>query len=112
MKSLVVINKSHSLFSEQVALVGEDFERLDIPEEGLTLAQIEELARKLDRLDSQQEFRLVIASPIPALFKWLARLDLEFCVLHNDRRDAKEVPDGKGGKKVIHTVSATGWRLV
>ena len=111
MKSLVVINASHTLFPEQVALLGE-YERVDIPEAGLDLGGIRELASTMLKRAGKEKARIVVASPIPALFVFLAANGQKFYVFHNDKRDAKEVPDGKGGKKVVHAVSATGWQLV
>ena len=111
MKSLVVINASHTLFPEQVALLGE-YERIDVPETGLDLASIQVLAQTLAKRWIEEDSQIVVASPIPALFKALFSLDTGFHVFHNDKRDAREVPDGKGGVRVIHAVSSTGWQLV
>lgn len=110
----VVMNASHSLLSSQISLLGGEgnFEIVTIPGEGLTLPQIEDLVGQLaqdDFEDSQSS--LVVLSPIPALLAGLARKGVPFSVLHNDRREAKEIPDGKGGVKLIHVIAKEGWVL-
>jgi hypothetical protein len=40
--------------------------------------------------------------------KLVAATDKEFFVLHNDRREKKELPNGK----VIMTVAKEGWMIV
>lgn len=100
----VIINQQHSLFPQQESLLlakfGE-FERLNIPSEGMNLSQLSDLANGL-------EGDIVVASPIPALMKFLALLGKEFFVLHNDQRQKKELPNGK----VIMTVAQEGWVIV
>lgn len=66
---------------------------------------------------------VVFASPVPFLLKELSKLSVfaeyhgdhaeeaerySVLVFHNDRRDKKELPDGR----IIQTVAATGWQLV
>lgn len=112
---VVVINEQHSIMPDQERLLtadGSTFERLNIPAAGLTLDEIEKLAGRLEVMHDVQEKEIVVASPIPALMVALAfREHCNFLVFHNDKRDAKEVPDGNGGVKVIHTVAQTGWQL-
>lgn len=129
-KSLVIINDAHTLLEDQERVLDEKFgpegwERLNIPIEGLNLVQMEELCHKLNGED------VVFASPIPYLVMRLSTAAVQWWayeggsastppsinvrvvyVLHNDHRVAKEVPDGKGGVRMIHTVSPTGWVLV
>lgn len=100
----VVINETHSLFPQQEEILNSQFgsfERIDIPNEGLNLQGIKQLAEDL-------EGGVVVASPIPALFTFLSRERKEFSVFHNDKRDKKTLPNGK----VIHTVAKEGWVIL
>jgi len=69
------------------------------------------------------ENAVVFASPVPFLLKELAKRSMfaehhgdhaeeselySVLVFHNDRREKKELSDGR----IIQTVAATGWRLV
>ena len=70
------------------------------------------------------ENAVVFASPVPFLMKELAQKAIAYdwygdyegdlrhrydvLVFHNDRREKKELPDGR----IIQTVAATGWKLV
>ena len=113
MKVQVIINKAHTLMPDQVRVLDESFrqgwERYDVPETGWTLSQIRE-----DVLPELETAVTVFASPVPALILLLAgsRAGHGVYVFHNDKRLAKEVPDGKGGVRVIHTVATDGWELV
>ena len=65
-----------------------------------------------------ETFTLVFASPVPGLMALWARematMDgaANMSAFHNDCRVSKEVPDGKGGVRLIKTVAPTGWVLV
>jgi hypothetical protein len=116
----VIMNEQHSLLPEQEALLNDKFgkawEILPIPASGLKLAEMKELAKELSRVET------VFCSPIPALMILVAGehhydacqcdggcfFKLPMWVFHNDRRVAKELPNGK----VIHTVAKEGWQLV
>lgn len=122
-KILVVLNEQHKLLPEQVELLHQagKYEIVPIPATGWTLDQMEAEHKKL------MGNVVVFASPVPVL---LAKLSYssgyacdEHCrnlngplegvgtrvgVLHNDRREKKELPNGK----IIQTVAQTGWRLV
>jgi hypothetical protein len=128
-KAQVVINTNHQLLPEQERLLNQFFpygwERLDIPAEGLSLGQQVALCAKFNGED------VVFASPVPFLLARLAYASGAWdataatasnhmadevyigrvYVFHNDQRVAKEVPDGHGGVKVIHTVAPEGWTL-
>lgn len=112
-KVQVVINSAHNLMPDQVRVLDESFrqgwERYNVPESGWTLEQIRE-----DVLPELETAVTVFASPVPALILLLAgsRAGHGVYVFHNDNRVAREVPDGKGGVKVIHTVAPDGWVLV
>jgi hypothetical protein len=113
MRVQVIINKAHNLLPDQVRVLygafRQGWERYDVPESGWTLSQIRE-----DVLPELEDCITVFASPVPALILLLAcsRAGYGVYVLHNDRRVAREVPDGKGGVRVIHSVAPDGWELV
>ena len=113
-KTAVILNEQHSLLPAQTALLDAKFgaggwKIFPVPATGWTRQEIETLAVEL--AEPARALAVVFASPIPLLIARLAaRKDLVL-VFHNDRRVAKEVPDGKGGVKVIHTVAPDGWEL-
>lgn len=126
----VILNESHSLMEDQVRVLDEKFgegnwEILPVPAEGWTLSEMREVAHSL-------KGDVVFASPVPVLLSILSResgayyermvegLDhprnsiaiTRVLVLHNDRRDAKEIRLPNGETKLVHTVAKTGWTLV
>ena len=114
---LVVLNEDHLLLPAQTAALDAQFgpgswDILPIPRAGLTLDQIRELVEELSEARWSPDQAIVFASPIPAFISLAHRAGLDVRVFHNDRRVAREVPDGKGGVRVIHTVSAEGWVIV
>lgn len=113
MKNQVIINEQHSLFDEQIELLNKlvgDWERLNVPQSGWTLEEIQNIAYELYTQYCKRRFTTVFASPIPAMLKEI----LTYCdsdnvlVFHNDTRVKKELPNGK----VIMTISPVGWQLV
>lgn len=122
MKALVVFNQAHKLLPQQEELLNANFPRgwqiLPVPEEGWDFERQCELAAELC------EHPLVFASPVPFLLARVAAIKaaraqrdlfltikVDLWVFHNDSRVAREVPDGKGAVKVIHTVAPHGWIL-
>lgn len=119
-KALVIINEQHQLLPDQERVLlerFESFERVNVPAEGWTLPEIREQAQRL--WAGANGKAIVFASPVPALLAILVRWDGQMqgahamteqsvFVLHNDRRDKKELPGGK----VIMAVAAEGWQLV
>lgn len=122
MSCFVIINKSHRLLPDQEWLLNQTFSewvRWDVPEDGLTAdAQASAASVLADHM-------VVVASPVPFLTARLAAIkaamaqrslfidtQIDLWVFHNDKRVAKEVPDGKGGVRVIHTVAPEGWQLL
>lgn len=108
---ILIINKSHSVLPQQIEILG-DFERFDLPDTGATLKMVQG-----SYLESFEEFYfkgydIVFATPFAALMVTLQNAGIPFSCLHNDKRIAQEIPDGKGGVKVIHTVSPDGWVIV
>ncbi len=115
MKINYVINQAHSLMPEQDSILnsliheGDNLIRVDIPEEGLNLDKQIELAHSLMD-EMREEDYLVFVSPIPCMLGYIcAQIESSQNVLvfGNDRRDKKELPNGK----IIQTVSQTGWYL-
>lgn len=106
----VVMNEQHKLFPEQEKQLNEYFTAewkiLPIPKEGLKLVEIVGLLDKIKR--NNPDTILVFASPIPAMMKQASKCHLDFYVFHNDRREKKELPNGK----IIQVVAPTGWMIV
>ena len=121
----VVINETHTLMADQISAIkkwvaekwmGKWIEGVHIvlekiPAEGMVLAEIKKLSKKLsegrETIVEERE-TIVIASPIPALMSMLAAEGTDFFVLHNDKREKKELPNGK----IIMTVAKEGWVIV
>ena len=124
MKVYVIINEQHSLFPQQREILDQKFpswEFYKIPAEGLTLDEQRKIVQEL------KGNMIVFASPVPFLMKELAYIagfvDLinsedangllvgyktHVLVFHNDKREKKELPNGK----IISVVAETGWQLV
>lgn len=140
-RAKVILNESHRLLPDQERLLNENlpggWELLSVPADGWDLEQQLQVVDKL----RTETAPVVLASPVPVLLgklvssraarreallaeAWSPRcsddrarelhrvLPGPVLVLHNDSRVAREVPDGKGGVKVVHTVAPTGWQLV
>jgi hypothetical protein len=140
-RAKVVLNESHKLLPDQERLLNEQlldgWELLPVPADGWDLEQQLQLVDKL----RTETAPVVLASPVPVLLgklvssraarreallaeAWSPRcsehraseltkaLPGPVLVLHNDARVAREVPDGKGGVRVVHTVAPDGWQLV
>ena len=123
-KVYVIINEQHSLFTQQREILDQKFpswEFYKIPAEGLTLDEQRQVVQEL------KGNTVVFASPVPFLMKELAYIagfaDPANCelangllvgygthvlVFHNDKRQKRELPNGK----IISVVAETGWQLV
>lgn len=100
-KIFVVINEQHVLLEEQKEIINKNFpdwEYLKVPASGWDLKKIKEISQ------TYSGDKLIFVSPVPALM----RLHSNWSVFHNDRREKKELPNGK----IIMTVAETGWQLV
>ena len=122
MKVYVIKNEQHSLFDEQIQLLQDRFgsyEEYVVPAEGWTL---DEMKKHVEFLYQNADV-VVFASPVPYMLKELSAIAAQaydessgykrhrladVLVFHNDRREKKELPNGK----VIQKVSDTGWQLV
>lgn len=113
-KALIIINEQHTLLNEQKRLLDKHFksyEFLHVPASGWTLEEMEKIQYRLrDRI-------VVFVSPVPYLLacavRWsshgaLSSNATKVYIFTNDRREKKELPDGR----VIQTISPTGWQLV
>ncbi len=118
MKAIIIINETHSMMDEQKSIIEEryqNYEFLKVPSQGWTLEEMKEIRRKLwkEYMSSHGEMNIIFVSPVPYLLKEIALLGAEFTsfrvlVMHNDKREKKELPDGR----IISVVAQTGWQLV
>lgn len=110
----VIINEQHKLLMEQQQILRDsfgEFEVVPVPAQGWTLedmkAKINEIAKAV-----APGGVVIFASPIPYMIKELGvrsvKEDFEVKVFHNDRREKKELPDGR----IIQVVAQEGWQLV
>ena len=113
-KVIVIMNEQHTLLDEQKKILDETFktyEFLHVPADGWTLEEMDEIQYRLrDRI-------VVFVSPVPYLLacavRWSSHGALspnatKVYIFMNDRREKKELPDGR----VIQIISPTGWQLV
>jgi hypothetical protein len=108
MNAIVVINAQHNLLDEQRQLLEktfDSFEELKVPAEGWGKPTILAKAKEL----AESDHAVVILSPIPLLLGKVAasRGGRDTYVFHNDRREKKDLPNGK----IISVVAQTGWEL-
>jgi len=115
---LVIINEQHSLLPTQIALLKDKpIFLIKISASGVVLDDQACLAKTLSRILYHYPLTtLVFASPIPFLLREVM-IEVMFqdsadCarvrIFHNDRREKKELPDGK----INYTIPAEGWKLV
>jgi hypothetical protein len=112
-KAIVVLNEQHSLMSEQEEILKDTFDSFNIksvPANGWTLEEMRNIAIELSG-EMVKGVNIIFASPVPALMIFTAKLEMHnigrVAVFHNDRREKKELPNGK----IIFTVAQTGWEL-
>lgn len=124
MKNLVILNEQHTLLEQQEKVLENQlgsFEFLHVPATGWTLEQQKEVAQNV--LD-MGDVNVVFASPVPVLLGMLSftsgmgaeglnngvgavGVNTTVFILHNDKREKKELPNGK----VVFTVAQDGWQL-
>ena len=128
-RAIIIINEQHKLLTAQERLLDEQFSSWDVlsvPAKGWTydevLEQCEDILQALELILTIEgpgkpelgfpALTVVFASPVPAMMVVLGRAargaDLDVCAFHNDRREAKELPDGR----IVHTLSPEGWIIV
>lgn len=118
----VILNEQHSLMESQKAILDKTFgengwEFLKVPANGWTLEEQIEISKSLVGTVFEKS-TIIFASPIPVLMSRLSSLmgeqkalqiqGTQVFVMHNDRREKKELPGGK----VISVVAKEGWQLV
>lgn len=104
-KVLVILNEQHKLMESQKQILDlkfDNWELLSVPNDGWTKLQQEEVCRDI------QKHIVVFASPIPYLLGLVVKCGTLTYVLHNDKRDKKELPNGK----IISVVATEGWELL
>lgn len=114
-RATVFLNEQHSLLPSQEEALDARFERWEIhpvPATGWTIYEMDEQLNKLPPLSYA-----VFGSPIPYMIGTAAARARNdqwgVFILHNDKRQAKEVKDRETGQtKVIHTLAPDGWQLV
>lgn len=127
---ILIINEQHTLLPQQEKLLKEQFdtwETIKVPAAGWTRREMDDF---MDELVGYHELpTLIMVSPIPYLIReWAAISAYAFgyqdgydgsgyhggtgtsrvLLFHNDRREKKELPDGR----VIYTVAKDGWELI
>jgi hypothetical protein len=119
METIIIINEQHSLLAEQREILTDKFgewETLLVPAEGWDKKERDKIC---ENLEGKQN--IIFISPIPGMIKRLSAVSGYVCaqekdwgkptltvsVFANDRREKKELPNGK----VISITSQTGWYL-
>lgn len=125
-RAFVIINETHSLLPEQEQLLREqydDWSVLSVPAAGWNIREMKKQIKKLTSKEIRGDKRyldVVFVSPIPYMIRELTRCELwtvndyaedtglRVRIFHNDRREKKELPNGK----IIQVVAREGWQLV
>jgi hypothetical protein len=115
MESVIVINEQHKLLPIQDYLLriycGDSWETFTVPAGGMTIAeQVDAATGLVGKYD-----RVIFVSPVPVMLAkavyWATvfheDLGREVWVFVNERREKKELPDGR----VISTLAQDGWEL-
>ena len=109
--AIIVMNQDHKLFPEQESLLKETFRNLEflyVPSDGWNESEIRSHVRDLARA----QVSVIIVSPVPLFIGLMAKSGIQVFIFHNDIRVKKEVSIPDGGKKLISSVSPTGWKLI
>lgn len=131
----VIMNENHTLLPEQERILKEMFPDLEpeflfAPATGWTKEEMDKIVASFKEVaigpDCYHIQDVVFVSPIPYLLRELTRAEVAaypessintgiwvdtgiwVSVFHNDRREKKELPDGR----VIQVVAQEGWQLV
>lgn len=119
MKTIIIMNEQHNLLPQQEELINglnAPVEIIKVPADGWNKRQILDCVDNIKHLATRGErLNIVVLSPIPLLLAALSMLqgygELDYSavyVLHNDRREKKELPNGK----IISVVAQEGWELI
>lgn len=124
MKNVVIMNEAHSIVSEQEKILNETFDTYKfvyVPKDGWSYSDQRRIAKELVK----EGGNIIFVSPVPVLLASIAfytgygragievgqpfmGCDISLYLFHNDRREKKELPDGR----IIQVVSHDGWQLV
>lgn len=125
----VIMNENHTLLPEQERILKEMFPDLEpeflfAPATGWTKEEMDKIVASFREAAIGSDYYhtqdVVFVSPIPYLLRELTRAEVSIntgiwvdtgiwvSVFHNDRREKKELPDGR----VIQVVAQEGWQLV
>lgn len=126
---VIIMNENHKLLPEQERILKEQFPNLDpeflfAPAAGWTKEEMDQVVASFKEAaagpDCYHTQHVVFVSPIPYLLRELTRAEIIaypecsidtgiwVSVFHNDRREKKELPDGR----IIQVVAQEGWQLV
>ena len=108
-KTVLIINEQHTLLPQQEEAISnaglEITTILRVPATGWTASEQIEIAANWSAEHGKSVPLFV--SPVPVLLATLARRR-HVRIMHNDRREKKELPNGK----IIFTVAQDGWEVV
>lgn len=110
MKIQVIINEQHTILPEQKQILDTEYpnwEYYKVPADGWDIDTIKQLSIILANTTDI----VIFISPIPAMIKLLSLYqsdEFQVFVFHNDKREKKELPNGK----IISVTAQTGWELV
>ena len=120
---VIIINEQHTMLPDQIKQIetlypNTDFqlEYVKVPTKGWTF---EEMEKVRDEIWNRGYFAVIFVSPIPVLLKELSYYEghdtakgrknvPHIFVFHNDKREKKELPDGR----IVYTVAKEGWKLL
>ena len=121
MKAIIIINENHSMMDEQKSIIEERYQKyevLKVPSQGWDIDEMLDQINKLHIKACEEKNDIIFISPIPLMIRELTEMSI--CpksnakkrygvkLFHNDRREKKELPDGR----IISVVAQTGWQLV
>ena len=127
-KLFIIINEQHEILPDQERLLEKEFpgrkvEKILVPAKGWNLQEVNKKSKELFNRALEEKGDIVILSPIPVLIKILSERsviqsiknekngyqgNVEIYIFHNDKREKKELPNGK----IITIVAKEGWQLV
>jgi len=105
MKTIVIINEQHSLLPEQEKIISFfiQMETMKVPASGWTIEEQKKIVNDWNPNDIA-----IFVSPVPVLLALLANKLPTVGVFANDKREKKELPNGK----IISVTAKTGWKLI
>ena len=112
--TVIIINEQHKMLPNQVKLLPEGYKEVKVPAKGWTISEMNDQVTRLKGCG-----KVIFVSPIPFMIKQLAiglghalydgwKHHPEVKVFHNDKREKKELPNGK----VVMAIAEEGWQLV